>query len=264
MPNDWQLPDKLVARIDNCVDGRERALRVLQYYFVLTDPDPLTEADIEAIREGMAQIERGETATIDEARVYVSETLDKHMAKREQIHRASVEETRRTILGGEYLDLDLMMRLDNAPLFAHCGEPEDSTLADISPVYIDRSAMKKTYASVSWQSALVGGSNVMSGWLSVNAPVADQKWNDAAHAGAAYFDTIWVDTFTGLRETFDLNNAFVLWNRNAIIGLFLAAYYKTYPVNTHFNDAVLRAYEAGRFPCGWTGGTVPEGRLLVW
>ena len=160
---------------------------------------------------------------------------------------------------------ELRSKLESISWFAHAGEPEDRRLSGLDPAYLDRKGMLLSHGSLKWQRALNQAGNRMSEYLyKEHHGRYLGEWNAVALAAGAYFDALLLDAFFGFRETFELSQAFIVWNRAAVIDIVIADHYRDLGVDAAFPDMVLASYEAGRYPCGWAGGEWPEGRLLVW
>lgn len=168
----------------------------------------------------------------------------------------------------QFLDDVLQEELRNLIWFAHAGDPPagaaDEALKNKGVIYLTQPEMIRAYAALPYQQALAGARNLLADGLSREHVEQFRQWNHVAKAAQRFFDEELVDIFTGHRETFGLSQAFPIWNRTTIIGIFLAAYYRPLQVNARFYDLALECYRAGRYPCGWVGGEFPVGNLAVW
>ncbi len=155
----------------------------------------------------------------------------------------------------------LIETLDFLNWFSKSGREIEKDLFDFDFIQVDRNVMQREYTAIQWQTALNQASNRMRRTLDYDQRKA---WNPATEYGLRYFDKTLSGLFLGFRENWNLNDAFVTWNRRCIAAFFTAEYFREYGFDTEFYDRCLKVSLKEYYPCGWQGGEWPDGKLLIY
>ena len=155
----------------------------------------------------------------------------------------------------------LIADLDELSWFRKSGAGISVGFFDFKYLQIPRNVMIKEYSSLSWQMALNQSGNQIRRAIS-NSEY--EKWNPIARRGLSFFDEHLLDLFLGFRENWDLNDAFVTWNRRCIVGFFINECFKKEGDGIRFYDKCLEVYLKGYYPCGWQGTNLDDGYLLIY
>ncbi len=161
------------------------------------------------------------------------------------------------------VSLPLLARIEKMDCFAHCGEPLSLNL-DVAYRYVsDLKTAIKECASHDWENATLDARNILTAYLSTYHPQEDRYWNSLAINARQFIQE---KVAPRLETAFDgslpktcLNS--IQWDIHSAI-MEDAYSFLGHPFT--FFAQLLQIYEAGHFPCGWTGGEYPNGKLLIY
>jgi hypothetical protein len=148
---------------------------------------------------------------------------------------------------------DIAARVRGISWFAHCGQP--STVQLLVPVRQPRDwaqAVELCHKAES-DEVVLDGFNCLSGWLSVHAHRDYQQWNKVIQE---FRETVLLPVIHPAVEAYcrqhGLEERIKHWVGADVMGAWLENHYLYTGHRVFYFLELLKLYEAGHFPCGWT------------
>ncbi len=147
--------------------------------------------------------------------------------------------------------------------FSHCGDPFLFSLdMEISQVSTWSQA-KKYCQKLQWENTTLEAQNSLTIYLGCYHKGIYQDWNNLAQAGREFIHTQVEPFLTEFKLENGLNQRFVDCVKWDLLGIMLEDAYREFQLPTTFYRTLFCIYERGHFPCGWTSGEWPEGKLII-
>ena len=162
------------------------------------------------------------------------------------------------------MDEAFARNLEAIDWFRSCGQtPAGDLPFAATPVASWDEAIERC-SDLSWENTTLEARNELTAFLSVHSRREDQNWNVITEAAKARVITplaerVWQPfaTRVGLGKVFvDC----VSWD---VLAAVMEHEYRACTGRPEWFQQLLRVYQAGHFPCGWSGEW-PSGRLWVW
>jgi hypothetical protein len=158
---------------------------------------------------------------------------------------------------------DVAARIRRIPWFAHCGDPLSVNLSMPVRRCLNWSEAVAPCGSDDWGAIELEAQNQLTVWLHWNAPQDYQRWNDLV---VDFKDTILRPVIEPAVRDYSQRHGLgdsvlhsVYWD---MLGALMENHYLHTGHQVFFFLELLELYEAGHFPCGWTGQW-PQGELHV-
>lgn len=163
----------------------------------------------------------------------------------------------------DFTPTNLAARIRTAPWFARCGEPFSSAVSVPVETVGSWAAALAACAAPARETAQLEAGNQLSAWLSRHARDRYREWNDLIRRHQAEVVTPLTErVLRPVAEARGLDPVFVGAVEWDILHALMENSYLDTGHRAFFFLELLTVYEAGHYPCGWSGDW-PEGRLLV-
>lgn len=161
------------------------------------------------------------------------------------------------------INVRLLDRIEQINWFAQCGSPLNLELLISHRQVFDLETAIKECSSGDWEDTTLDARNALTAYLFVHHRPDYNSWNQLAMDARDFIQNSVVQrvekTFNGEFSQNCLSA--VKWDIHSAIMEDVYAYLD-HP--SYFFRQLLYVYEAGHFPCGWTGGEYPNGTLLIY
>ena len=155
---------------------------------------------------------------------------------------------------------DMLLRLSNVPWWVNCGNPHgDRNVIAVKTWRAATTEMKRP----AWEDTRLEAANSLAAFMALTSHDAWNRWNNhVANANPIIDINVRpaIDRATldhGLPEKF---RWCVEWD---LLHAILEDIYRDYCPTVKFFTDLFEIYNDGHLPCGWRGGTWPEGQLVV-
>lgn len=157
----------------------------------------------------------------------------------------------------------MLERIRNINWFENCGM-KSSIDINTPIVHVDSwSDAKRFYTKTDWSNVKLEARNELSQYLHDNFREQFRAWNTYVGQVNVFLDTVVTPKIISVQNANKLGKWFfnaVNWD---ILNAIMEDIYKQFNHNQSFYNDLLSVYEAGHFPCGWSG-EYPNGSLLVY
>ena len=157
----------------------------------------------------------------------------------------------------------LTERLHALSLFSRCGEAFDGVLPIPYKQVTSWENAQALCQQVKWKNTTLEVANALRLWLAVNRPAEWDKWNEVVEHCKPVFEAT---VGTQLREYVTAHHLSVKvvhcvqWD---LVLTLVEDWYSLEGMPTLASNILFPVYEAGHFPCGWSGRQFPEGTLYI-
>lgn len=162
------------------------------------------------------------------------------------------------------LDQSFLDSLNTIKWFNQCGEPLTLTVPlPVQPIATWGDAIDAC-SKPEWENTTLEASNILTAFLHQNARSRYQDWNKTVriakeHCINPLTETVWLP----FSREHSLDITFIDCVRWDVLGAIMEHVYSNVRERPTFFLHLLSFYKAGHFPCGWVGGTYPNGTLQV-
>jgi hypothetical protein len=120
------------------------------------------------------------------------------------------------------------------------------------------------YQSIEWENITLNAQGDLSAFLCVRHRDRYRHWNEITIAARdGFLRPLLAERVVAFQQTHNLPESFVHCVSWDLLGAIMEFAYRDLPLRPTFFLDLLTVYEAGHFPCGWSG-TPPEGELLLY
>ncbi len=160
-------------------------------------------------------------------------------------------------------NLPVLRRIERIDWFAECGAEVKGLDIAFDTVRTWKQA-ERSCKKRSWDNAQIEYRNQLTEYLFDNCRARlNAEWNPAVREAKAFLSESVTPKLTALQASIGFPQAVidgVHWDAVAAI---MEAYYEFSGHDAWFATKLLGIYELGHFPCGWTCGVWPVGRLVI-
>jgi hypothetical protein len=159
---------------------------------------------------------------------------------------------------------EFLERLSKINWFSRVFEP-DNISTYISHYYTSSwEETKPLFRDIEWEWATNEARNEFSTHVSLTFPdVFNATWNKLVEETKPFFGTYVEPLATEVIDRHQLGKTFLGCVRWDVMHIIMEEAYRDTNAPVRFYSELLKFYEAGHFPCGWTDGRWPKGRLAV-
>lgn len=157
---------------------------------------------------------------------------------------------------------EIIVRLNEIQWFSNCGKEYNCDLSlRVSQVFSWDEASSHCQ-NIIWENVQLEAKNLLTQWLHLNKNDQYQDWNkhivSFKQSILPKLEKSWLEAQVELGLP-DVVLTSMQWD---ILSVLMEQSYQATGHNTFFFTELLNIYEAGHFPCGWSGDW-PSGKLLV-
>ncbi|AEV69721.1 hypothetical protein [Acetivibrio clariflavus] len=146
--------------------------------------------------------------------------------------------------------------------FNNCGNPIKQNI-NYTVIYVfSWDEAKRCYTDPVWEDTTLEASNALSEFLNNKYKSEFANWNKIAREGKAFLENNIVHKIEAFRESNNLDKTFTDCVKWDLLGAIMEASYSKCKNRPEFFLELLKVYESGNFPCGWSGKW-PDGKLII-
>lgn len=120
------------------------------------------------------------------------------------------------------------------------------------------------YLDPEWDAITLEANNQISMFLFENFPKRETYWNETVRLAKADLLPVLEPEWRSYQERNHLDDDFFTFLQWNAMGAVTEDAYREWNHPCHFFADLLKVYELGHYPCGWTAGEWPNGRLVVY
>lgn len=152
---------------------------------------------------------------------------------------------------GIMMDEEMMDRLKNIAWLANCGKPLDNDTSFTIVQAINWEQAVEHCQSDYWEAITLEAGNELTEFLCINFRDKYQQWNKVLKEGKALMDICVIPEITAYVHQRELPSIILDCVKWDVLHAIMEYYYRNEKEPAFFLE-LLKIYESGHFPCGWS------------
>lgn len=159
---------------------------------------------------------------------------------------------------------EFLERLSQISWFSRVFEPEEISTF-VSHRYVKSwDEARPLFQDIEWEMTRLEARNAFSSHVGMKYPeIFNTTWNELVMEAKPFIVAQVVPMTEEMMKRHNLGKTFIHRVKWDVLNIIMEDVYRDTNAPIRFYSELLKFYEAGHFPCGWTHGRWPKGRLVV-